>query len=104
MTIQFNTNNHITGNEKLEAYVNSSIVDELTRFSDHITRIEVHLSDENGSKNGQDDKRCMLEARLKNKQPMAVTSQANTVEQAIGDALDKLKASIETTLGQQQSY
>ena len=34
------------------------------RFSAHITRVEVHLGDENAGKRGSDDKRCMMEARL----------------------------------------
>lgn len=99
MKIQFNTDRNISGNERLEAYVNSLITNDLDRFKDYITRIEVHLSDENGGKTGQNDKRCMLEARIENKQPIAVTSQSSTVEAALSEALDKLKASLETIIG-----
>ncbi|MFT4754498.1 MAG: ribosome-associated translation inhibitor RaiA [Salibacteraceae bacterium] len=95
MTIQFNTDKNISGNEKLETYINSTIADGLDRFSDHITRIEVHLSDENGRKSGEDDQRCMLEARLENRQPIAVTSHANTEEKAVNKALGKLKTLME---------
>lgn len=96
MKIQLNTDKNIAGDERLENYLSSLIEHELSRFSDHITRIEIHLADENGQKKGANDKRCMLEARLENRQPIAVTSHANTVEQAVNVALDKLKASIET--------
>jgi hypothetical protein len=96
MTIQFNTDKNIEGNEKMEAFINTSITDELTRFKDGITRIEVHLSDENGSKTGQHDKRCMLEARLENRQPIAVTKHAETIERALFEAIEKLKALMET--------
>jgi len=96
LKIQLNTDKNILGDERLESYLSSLIENELSRFSDHITRIEVHLSDENGQKKGANDKRCMLEARLENRQPIAVTSHADTVEKAVNDALDKLKASIET--------
>ncbi|CAN5348181.1 hypothetical protein BH10BAC1_BH10BAC1_03780 [soil metagenome] len=99
MIIQFNTDKNISGNERLEGYVNSLITDDLAKFSDHITRIEVHLSDENGGKAGENDKRCMLEARLEGKQPIAVTSHANTVEDAVNKALNKLKSSLETIYG-----
>jgi hypothetical protein len=58
----------------------------------------VHLSDENGSKTRQNDKRCLLEARLESRQPIAVTSQANTIEKAVNDALDKLKTSMKTMI------
>ena len=96
MIIQLNTDKNISGNEKLESYLSSIIKEELSRFSDDITRIEVHLADENSYKKSENDKRCMLEARLKNKQPIAVTSYANTIEKSVNDALDKLKSSIET--------
>ncbi len=96
MLIQLNTDSNITGDERLESYLNTLIKDELARFSDHITRIEIHLADENGQKKGDNDKRCILEARLEKMQPIAVTCHANTVEQAVNDALGKLKASIET--------
>lgn len=36
-----------------------------------ISRVEVHLSDEDGKKGGQNDKRCMMEARLDGRQPAA---------------------------------
>jgi ribosome-associated translation inhibitor RaiA len=98
MIIQINTDKNIAGNEKLVAYINTTIADELARASDHITRIEVHLSDENGSKTRQNDKRCLLEARLESRQPIAVTSQANTIEKAVNDALDKLKTSMKTMI------
>ena len=55
----------------------------------------MHLSDENGSKEGGKDKRCMLEARISNKQPIAVTSHANTLEKAMSDSIDKLKKTLD---------
>ena len=40
------------------------ISEELSRFSQQITRVGVHLSDEDGNKDGLSDKRCMLEATV----------------------------------------
>jgi hypothetical protein len=82
LKIQLNTDKNIPGDKRLESYLSSLILDELSRFTDHITRIEVHLADENSHKNGENDIRCILEARLENKQPIAVTSHADTVEKA----------------------
>jgi hypothetical protein len=103
MNIQINTDKNVSGNEKFAAFVTSSLTDGLSRFSDHITRIEAHFSDENGSKPGPDDKRCMLEARLQNKKPIAVSSNAATVDQALRDAMESLKAAIETILGRREN-
>lgn len=99
MIIQLNTDKNIVGDERLESYISSIIEDELSHFSDHITRIEVHLADENSQKKGGNDKRCMLEARIENRQPIAVTSHANSVEAAVNEALEKLKASLATIEG-----
>lgn len=95
MIIQLNTDKNIAGDEWLERYLNTLIKNEQLHFSDHITSIEVHLADENSQKNGQNNKRCMLEASLKNRQLIAVTSKANTVVAAVNDALEKLKASLQ---------
>jgi hypothetical protein len=48
--IQFNTDKTISGDENQEDYFTSLIAEKLNRFQSHITRIEVHLSDENGKK------------------------------------------------------
>jgi hypothetical protein len=53
MKIQFNTDKNVTGSEELRASLTSIISGELSRFDDHITRLEVHLSDENGHKTGR---------------------------------------------------
>jgi ribosome-associated translation inhibitor RaiA len=95
MIIQLNTDKNIEGNQRLEEYMSSLIRDELSRFSEHITRIEVHLADENGPNKGFNAMRCMIEARIENRQPIAVTSHADTLEKSMIDALDKMKATLE---------
>lgn len=104
MTIQFNTDKTISGNEGDTAPFIAQITDELSRFAAHITRIEVHLSDENGKKDGLNDIRCLMEARQEGKQPIAVTNQADTADQAVSGAIDKLKASLETITGRERNY
>ena len=81
MQIQINTDRNIEGREALATQVSGVVESALSRFSDHITRVEVHLSDENSAKKGgHDDIRCMMEARLEGRQPVAVTHQAATVD------------------------
>lgn len=94
MTIQFNTDSTINGNQKSQAYFTSLITEELEKFNNHITRIEVHVSDENGEKNGKNDIRCLLEARLKNMKPIAVSDNSDTVEKAVSGALVKIRTSL----------
>ena len=99
MKIQFNTDTHIEGTEALANQVNTVIEKALIRFEKHITRIEVHLSDENSDKKGQYDHRCMLEARLEGRQPLGVTEEAATLEQAVHGAAQKLAHLLDSTLG-----
>ena len=104
MKIQFNTDRHIDGSEALETQVSATIESALERFSDHVTRVEIHLSDENGDKSGPHDHRCMLEARLEGRQPVAVTAQAATLEQAVHAAADKLSHLLDSTLGRLRDH
>jgi ribosome-associated translation inhibitor RaiA len=104
MTVHFSTDNHIKGSEKFIDTMSIQVSDALANFSEHITRVDVHLSDENGSKTGPADKRCVMEARVEGKQPMAVTSHANTVDQAVNGAITKLLHSLDTMTGKLHSH
>lgn len=99
MQIQFNKENNVTVSEGLIVSSTSLISEKLSRYSQQITRVEVHFSDEDGRKEGFNDKRCMVEARLAGMKPVAVTSQANTHEQALSGAIEKLKTSLERIIG-----
>jgi ribosome-associated translation inhibitor RaiA len=80
--------------------VEAVVRDALDRFSAKITRVEVHLSDQNSDKKfGAEDKRCLLEARLAGLQPISASYQAATLEQAVEGAVEKLKRSLDSTLG-----
>jgi ribosome-associated translation inhibitor RaiA len=99
MQIQVNTDHNIEGREELTARVRGVVEGVLIRVSNHITRVEVHLSDVNGDKSSENDKRCVMEARLEGRQPIAVTHQAATLDQVVDGAADKLSRLIESTLG-----
>jgi ribosome-associated translation inhibitor RaiA len=100
MRIQVNTDRNISATSELIDSVSSKIEHTLERFNGDITRIEVHLSDENGHKqDGSADIRCLMEARLQGRQPVAVTHQAVTLDQAADGATEKLSRLISSTLG-----
>ncbi|WP_367390607.1 HPF/RaiA family ribosome-associated protein [Lewinella sp. LCG006] len=104
MTIQFNTDKNIDGGERSKDFFTSQVAQELDLYQSEITRIKVHLSDENGGKGGRNDIRCLLEARLEGKQSIVVSDQADTAELAVTGAIDKLKNALKTILGRSQSY
>ena len=104
MTIQFNADNNLTLHEGFRDKLNDLLSDELDRYSENITRLEVHLSDENGLKQGQDDKRCVIEARVEHKPPIAVTAYASNYELAVNDAAEKLKKTLDSKFGRMQNH
>jgi len=104
MTIQLNTDKNLTIHQEYEDKIQSQITDALNRFSDLITRLEVHLSDENGSKDGLEDKRCLIEAKITGKEPIAVANLGNNYDLAIAGALTKLKSKLETVAGKMKAH
>lgn len=104
MKIQVNTDRHISGNQEKSALIIESIANSLDRFSEKITRIEVHLSDENSKKKGQNDIKCLLEARLKGLEPVAVSKQADTVDKAVDGAIDKMTSLLDSKLGKLKKH
>lgn len=103
MQIQINTDHNIDGNETMAGATTEIVAHALRRFSDHITRLEVHLADENGPKGGENDIRCTLEARLEGRQPIATTHHAGTIALAVHGAASSLVALIETTIGRTEA-
>ena len=99
MQVQFNTDESVVGREALGRHAEEVVRKVLDRFSNEVTRVEIHLSDSNGQKAGENDKRCLMEARVAGRQPIAVTDQANTLHQAIDGAAQKMKRSLDSTLG-----
>ncbi|TVQ18642.1 MAG: hypothetical protein EA382_17540 [Spirochaetaceae bacterium] len=100
MIIQINSDSNIEPDSELTQKIDTDVADSLERFGDQITRVEVHLSDENSEKKfGTEDKRCLIEARIAGLQPLAVSDEAATFEQAVDGAIEKLMHSMESTIG-----
>ncbi len=103
MQIQVNTDNHIEGKEAMTQWASNTIKHELARFTGQITRIEVHLSDENsGKKSTPQDKQCTLEVRLQGLQPVATKHRADNLNQAISGAAEKMAHLLDRALGRKE--
>ena len=97
MQILLTTDNHIEGSAKLTSYVESLVQNALQQFESRLTRVEVHLHDQNGHKTGSHDKRCAMEARIAGLAPLSVTADAATVDKALDGAVNKLEKSLRKT-------
>jgi ribosome-associated translation inhibitor RaiA len=95
MQVHVRTDNHVNGSAGLTAHVESVVEESLARFGNRVTRVEVHLGDENSHKKSGDDKRCAMEARPAGMQPIAVTAMAASVGEAIDAATAKLVKSLD---------
>lgn len=69
MQILVNSNHSVDVTSSLEEHVKATVESELERFDDQLTRVEVHLNDENSGKSGPQDKRCQMEAGSRDTSP-----------------------------------
>jgi len=98
--VQVHTDTNIESSPALTSQVEALVAAAIGRFGDRVSRVQVHLGDENSSrKEGRNDKRCMMEVRMDGRPPIAVVQQAATLDQAMTGAADKLERSIDTMLG-----
>lgn len=95
MNIELRTDKNIQNSDRLIAYVSAELNQEFQRHSERITHFSVHLSDENGAKGGEEDIRCMIEARPAGIKPVVVNHRGHNIATAIHGAIDRLKRSIE---------
>ena len=95
MQVRVNTDDNVAGRAELARWVESEVLAGLSRFKQQVTRVEVHLGDENAAKSGEADKRCMMEARAAGQQPLSVTHHASTLHEACRGAIRKLKSALD---------
>jgi ribosome-associated translation inhibitor RaiA len=103
MQIRINTDHNIKGHEPLAERITGIVQETLGRVADHITRVEVHLSIESGGRNGQSDKRCVMEARMEGEQPIAASENSGTLDQAVAGASAKLLRLVDSSLGRRRA-
>lgn len=99
MQVFIQTDRHIALTEKQRERFEQDLAKAMGHFDARLTRIEAHLSDVNSARGGDNDKRCLLEARPSGRQPLAVDHQAPTLELAIAGASSKLVSAMESTFG-----
>ena len=99
MFVQINTDNQIksdaSANERLEERVRAK----LKRFEQRLSHVEVHVTDVNGAKGGDGDKRVTLEVRASGAEPVAVHAEAHRVDNAVTLAADKAARALDHALG-----
>ena len=103
MFVQISSDNQIKSDAEANARLEERVRDKLKRFESRLTHVEVHLSDVNGSKGG-DDKRVSLEARANGQDPVAVHADAARVEVALTAAADKAVRALDHALSKRRTH
>jgi hypothetical protein len=90
MQIQVNSDRSVDVDAAFSSFVDSTVSTSLSRFEGDVSRVEIHLSDVNSEKFGTHDKRCLMEARPTGQDPVVVTEQAATLDEAVRGATQKM--------------
>lgn len=99
MQINVNTDRTIDKHQGLDDHVESVVRSAIGRFGEQITRVDVHLSNENKEKKADGGNNCMMEARVAGYQPVVVREHAVDLHQAIQNAGGKLARALDSALG-----
>ena len=99
MQIQINADHTIDSSEARDQWARSVVVSALGHLAEHVTRVEVHFGDENAGAGGAPAMRCLLEARLNGRPPVAVTNHAASLDAALDGAVHKLVHALDHALG-----
>ena len=90
MHVQINFGD-VTASDALVGHVEDRIEHALRHIEDRrLTRVEVHLHDDKSKRNGGNDARCTMEARLAGCEPIAVAHKTDDLYAAVAGAADKL--------------
>lgn len=99
MFVQISTDNQIKSDAEANARLEERVRNKLRRFERRLTHVDVHVSDVNGAKGGEDDKRVSLELRANGHAPLAVHAEAGRVDAAVTGAADKAVRALDHALG-----
>ncbi len=104
MQFQFNSDHTVMGTENVAERIEAMMREKFARFEDRLTRLEVHVSDENGHKHGSDDKTCMIEARPRGGKPIGVTEHGSKVDAAARKAATTMVQRLERVFGKSEKH
>ena len=88
----------LEASDAIVEHVNKRVHAAVHHWEGQITRVEAHLHDDNSKKAGSQDKRCVLEVRMANHQPMVAEDSSDDLYEAITGAAKKLGTVVQRKL------
>lgn len=94
MLIQINFGD-VQHSDAIVTWAEERIRAQLGHLTEKLTRVEVHLRDDNSAaKSSPDDKRCTMEARIAGRRPLAVEHTGGDMYQVIDETAGKLSRAV----------
>lgn len=97
MQIQINFGD-VDASDALKERVHTAVDKAVAHVHHNLTRVEVHLRDDNGGKHGNNDKRVVMEARPEGHQPITVDSKGDDLYAVIDDTAGKMGRAVKSHL------
>ena len=104
MQVQFNSDSSGMCTANVSDRIEARVREKLARYEDRLTRVEIHVHDENAHKHGHDDKACTIEARPRGGKPVGVTEGASTVDDAARKAATTLAQRLNRHFGKAERH
>ena len=95
MDIHTSTDNTIHGDLRVAEVAEMAVQNDLGHMADWLSRVDVHLKDQNGAKKGPANIRCTIEARPRGLSPMAAHADAEDIQKALKGAATKLRSRLQ---------
>lgn len=104
MEIQINSDNQVKVDQATKDFYKEEVQNSLKRFEEHVTRFEVYFSDETSNKETPNDQKCIIEARIKGRNPERVSHNSSKQKAAFDGAVNKIKTVLNRLLEQQRGH
>jgi len=90
--------------DPLRAYVERNLAEVLAHHKERLTRVEVHLKDLNSKHKNGVDKHCLLEAKPRGMDSIAVEHDAPEFKDAVHHAVLKLERALQHRIDKQRNH
>ena len=97
MQLSVNTDDFIYGDEHVIDVSENAVRTGLAFLADRLTRVEVHLKDQNADKHGPEHIRCTMEVRPRGMDPIAANSDAADIQAALKGAAKTLRGRLSSS-------
>lgn len=104
MDIIINSDNNVDTSIEFKNQYREELEQSLKRFESYVTRYEVFFSDEASNKESIGDHKCVIEARVKGRNPERVSHNGDNAKVAFDGAVSKIRAVLDRVVDQQRGY